>query len=667
MAEQVQVRASYTEASGTTSGAQPPQLALPKGGGAIRGIGEKFSANPITGTGSVTVPIYTSPGRSRFGPQFSLSYDSGFGNSAFGFGWSLEAPSITRKTDKGLPQYEDMQESDIFILSGVEDLTPALLLSGGQWVRDVIPSRTVYGNTYAIHRYRPRVDALLARIERWINVADPADAFWRSISKGNVTNWYGKTTESRIADPGDPTRIFAWLICESYDGLGNAIAYQYKPEDSANVDLSHVHERNRTDLSRSANRYLKRVFYGNRTPYFAELTAAVEPPLPSDWCFEMVFDYGEHDLINPTPTETTSWTCRPDPYSTYRPTFEIRTYRLCRRALMFHQFPGEPSAGPDYLVRATDLTYAGTPANPSQPFHSYLLSIGQTGYRSDGAGGVVTESLPQVELTYTQTTVDETVRDGDPASLENLPGGLDAPRYRWADLDGEGVSGILTEQAGNWFYKADLSPANRQTIHGVRYTLPQFAPVELVAKKPSTAALNAGRQQLFSISGDGQLDLVDFEGPAPGYLERTDDADWEPFVPFHSLPDVNWRDPELRFIDLTGDGFPDLLISEGNAFRWHQSLSTAGFGSAQRVPQALDEEQGPKLVFSDSTESIFLADMTGDGLTDLVRVRHGEVCYWPNLGYGTFGAKITMDAAPLFDQPDLFDSRCDMERLWQAS
>ena len=29
-----------------------PSIALPKGGGAIRGIGEKFAANPVTGTGS---------------------------------------------------------------------------------------------------------------------------------------------------------------------------------------------------------------------------------------------------------------------------------------------------------------------------------------------------------------------------------------------------------------------------------------------------------------------------------------------------------------------------------------------------------------------------------------------------------------------------------------
>jgi len=57
----------------------PPSISLPKGGGAIRGMGEKFAANPVTGTGSMTVPIATSPGRSGFGPQLNLSYDSGSG------------------------------------------------------------------------------------------------------------------------------------------------------------------------------------------------------------------------------------------------------------------------------------------------------------------------------------------------------------------------------------------------------------------------------------------------------------------------------------------------------------------------------------------------------------------------------------------------------------
>src|SRR5215213_5444733 len=81
-------------------GLSVPRVTLPQGGGAIRGIGEKFAANPATGTGSLTVPIATSPGRAGFGPQLSLSYDSGSGNGPFGFGWSLSLPSITRKTDK---------------------------------------------------------------------------------------------------------------------------------------------------------------------------------------------------------------------------------------------------------------------------------------------------------------------------------------------------------------------------------------------------------------------------------------------------------------------------------------------------------------------------------------------------------------------------------------
>lgn len=86
-----------------------PSISLPRGGGAIRGMGE-FAANPVTGTGSMSVPIATSPGRSGFGPQLSLSYDSGAGNGPFGFGWSLSLPSITRKTDKGITRYHDGQD-----------------------------------------------------------------------------------------------------------------------------------------------------------------------------------------------------------------------------------------------------------------------------------------------------------------------------------------------------------------------------------------------------------------------------------------------------------------------------------------------------------------------------------------------------------------------------
>src|SRR5829696_5553673 len=136
-------------------------ISLPKGGGAIRGMGEKFSANPVTGTGSLNVPIYASPGRSGFGLELSLSYDSGTGNGPFGFGWGLFVPSITRKTDKGLPTYRDAEESDVYLLSNSDDLVPALRSEGGRF------EDTTSAPGYTIHRYRPRIEGLFARIERW--------------------------------------------------------------------------------------------------------------------------------------------------------------------------------------------------------------------------------------------------------------------------------------------------------------------------------------------------------------------------------------------------------------------------------------------------------------------------------------------------------------------
>lgn len=101
---------------------QIPSVSLPKGGGAIRGIGEKSAASPVTGTGSMSLPIATRPGQSGCGPHLSLSYDSGVGNGPFGFGWGLTLPSITGKTDKGLPQDLDTTDSDV---------TPAMKASHG--------------------------------------------------------------------------------------------------------------------------------------------------------------------------------------------------------------------------------------------------------------------------------------------------------------------------------------------------------------------------------------------------------------------------------------------------------------------------------------------------------------------------------------------------------
>jgi Salmonella virulence plasmid 65kDa B protein len=113
-------------------------------------VGELFAANPVTGTGSMTVPLATGPGRSGFGSQLSLSYDSGAGNGSFGSGWHLVLPSITGKTDRGQPHYADAWESDVFILSGSEDLVPLLVEEHGVWQREHTYRILDDGTTYTV-------------------------------------------------------------------------------------------------------------------------------------------------------------------------------------------------------------------------------------------------------------------------------------------------------------------------------------------------------------------------------------------------------------------------------------------------------------------------------------------------------------------------------------
>jgi len=635
-----------------------PPISLPKGGGAIRGIGEKFSVNSANGTASLSVPLALSPGRSSFGPQLSLAYDSGSGNGPFGFGWSLSVPAITRRTDRGLPRYLDGDESDTFILSGSEDLVPILDGAGN---RIQLPLRTVHGVPYEIRLYRPRIEGLFSRIERWTNTSSGV-SHWRTISRDNVTTIFGFDENSRIADPEDPRRVFSYLTYLSFDDKGNATLYQYASEDSAGINLGTAHEANRTVPGRGNQRYLKHVLYGNFQPYFPDWSAGgAETPLPADCHFHVVLDYGDHRLNAPTPVPDQAWPVRPDPFSAYRAGFEVRTYRRCKRVLLFHNFPDEPAVGRDSLVRSTDFLFSDevAPTDPRNPVFTFLTSITQTGYRPK-QGGYEQRSTPPLEFAYSQPKInDEILTLTQAESRENAPEGLDGSRFRLVDLDGEGLSGILAEQNGGWEYKRNLSPANLVVLpSGERVARAQFGPAQAVSPLPVPSALSGQQQQqLLDLTGAGKLDLVSFAGPAAGYFARTGDANWDPLKTFSSLPRLNWSEPNLQFVDLTGDGRADVLITEDQVYTFYPSLGAQGFGEAERVLHPADEERGPHVVLADGTQSISLADMSGDGLRDLVRIRNGEVCYWPSLGYGRFGAKVNMDDAPRFTDEERFDPR----------
>ena len=57
-----------------------PGISLPKGGGALKGIDEKFEVNGANGTAAFNIPLPVTPGRNGFSPSLTLSYNSGSGN-----------------------------------------------------------------------------------------------------------------------------------------------------------------------------------------------------------------------------------------------------------------------------------------------------------------------------------------------------------------------------------------------------------------------------------------------------------------------------------------------------------------------------------------------------------------------------------------------------------
>jgi RHS repeat-associated protein len=373
--------------------------------------------------------------------------------------------------------------------------------------------------------------------------------------------------------------------------------------------------------------------------------------------FSVVLDYGDHGASPPLPARDRPWPVRPDPFSSYRAGFEIRTYRRVQGLLFFNNFPEEASAGADCLVRSLDLVYSDqqSPGDPRNPVYTLLVSSTETGYRQAGVSSIV-RSFPPLEFTYTAPQIQPAVLGLDRDSLGNLPEGIDGSRFYWVDLDGEGASGILSATPAGWYYKHNLSANNVvEQPDGSVATRASFGPLETVAVLPSRSELGSGTQQFVDLGGSGQLDLVQFAEPDPGFFKRTADGGFEPFQCFAGLPPLDWTDRNVKFVDLTGDGLADILLTEDGLFTVYPSLGETGFDVPEQVRTPWDEEKGPKVVLADGTDTIFLADMTGDGLNDIARVRNGEVCYWPNIGYGRFGAKVTMDRAPRFDSEERFD------------
>lgn len=551
-------------------------MSLPRGGGALQAIGEKFSPDLFTGTGNFTIPLAVPSGRNGFQPELNLIYSAGTGNGPFGLGWALSVPGVSRKTSKGIPVYDD--NKDVFILSGAEDLVPT----------EVADPRT---------GYRPRTEGLFARINHY---RDGSNDYWKVESKDGLVSLYGTSQPANapqdwqdpsvIADPNKKSKIFAWKLTETRDPFGNRIVYEYGRDkgDPPNRPWDQL--------------YLKRIRY---IDYKA--VDGTEQFLAS-----VSFLYEDKD--------------RPDPFSDYRAGFEIRTRKRCKRIDI------QTRADKEHLVRSYEFIYLDqrnelTDINKRLPLNrASLLSQ----LKVTGKDGDQTEELPPLEFGYSQ--FEPKGREFFPLSGQLPARSLAEASMELVDIFGNGLPDIIEMNQTVRYWR---------NLGGGRFDLPRP-----MRDAPAGLSLSDVGVQLIDADGDGRIDLLATVNGLSGYypLEYTGEWDRRSFQRYRTAPSFNLEDPEVRLVDLTGDGVTDAIRS-GTSMECYFNDPSEGWNDTRRVERkAL--VAFPNVNFSDSR--VKWADMSGDGLRDIVLVYDGNVEYWPNLGHGSWARRIHMTNSPRF-------------------
>ncbi|KAF5723683.1 hypothetical protein FMUND_1617 [Fusarium mundagurra] len=578
--------------------------------------------NPVNGTMALAIPIPVTGGRGGFGPKLELSYNSGSGNGCFGIGWQLNLSSITRMTSKRSPMYD---ETDTFLLSGEDEL-----------VRMGDPGRN--GDDFSVQSYQPRVMGDPLKIEQWIRLGDPSDVHWRTISGSNVTCIYGQSSQTRISrkDHSGRTYIFSWLLCSSYDSFGNLITYEYKEEDTQGLDTlspeARFQEQNRATETSGRAKYLKVIKYGNTLPN-RDLSSWKPLEYDGQYHFQVVLDYGDHDIDNPDVQADSPWLVRQDRFSTAAAGFEVRWLRLCRRILMFHYFPKELSEK-HCLVRSVSMQYQESSVS------SFLSSLIERGHWfNHETKKMQHQALPSYAFQYNMP-IDVSRSKLEHMNTDNLPNlpSPDGHEWQWVDLLGEGAPGLLEQRPdGSWNFRKNYNITDDSSA-------PKFDSSMTIPARPNR---NLGKSAYFEdLNQDGKLELVclDDVNKLEGFYHQHDE-EWVGYTTFSSIPNRDTTAVFFKQLDLTGDGLADLVAVDpvDREIIWQENLGTVGFAPLRR---SVNRTGVPQLMSDDPTVQVTVADMTGDGRSDIVQVSSGCVTYWQNLSYGQFSEPICMYNAP---------------------
>jgi RHS repeat-associated protein len=302
---------------------------------------------------------------------------------------------------------------------------------------------------------------------------------------------------------------------------------------------------------------------------------------------------------------------RPDPVLYGKAGFLIRTDKRCKK-IELHL---ENSAFP--LVRSWELKYK-TDFNTGGL--SLLSQVIMKGFKEGGTS----EQVPPLNLDYTRFQP-RRLEKFTPHDRASAPGGFSNGRRELIDWNGNGLPDLIEIGSG------------RARVWENRGNTEWKRPRQL-ADLPVPITLDQQGVAFADMEGNGTADLVMLNRPLSGYYPHKPGGGFDMPVLWRQSPSIPLSDPDSALVDLDGDGIVDLLVTRDNYFSIYLRSEENGWNS---VPKTTPKPQMPSVNLRDP--HVYIADMTGDGSQDLVRVDGSGVTFWVNLGHGKWSQSIKMN------------------------
>jgi RHS repeat-associated protein len=307
---------------------------------------------------------------------------------------------------------------------------------------------------------------------------------------------------------------------------------------------------------------------------------------------------------------------RPDPWSQYDAGFELRTRLRCQRIEVHHE------RLPQTLMRSLDFVYA----QAEHTGMSLLTGLTLTGHRGD-------EQVAMPPQSFGYTRFDPTARRIERFSAPVSPPPPLADDVTLVDYGGTALPGLLRlSDTGASFWE------NRGNL--------TWGPPRALRDLPSGVSLMDAGVRFADMEGRGNADLVVGLEHGAGYYPNRAGQGLERKRTVRVAPSFDLTEEGSYLLDLDGDRVADLLSFRNG---WPMAFFNRG-DATWAGPVALTGSGLPRFVGLE--KRLRMADMNGDGLSDLVLLHARRIVYWPYLGHGRWGDERTMADTPDFDVPD---------------